>query len=142
MRYLDRVAPGPALSPPDPKAAARMDQAMAIVDSYAYPSIITKLVMQRIVAPMMGGTPDEAVIKDALPNIRTCLGALDRIMSGRPFLAGAELSLADLLLAPVFAYFTQTPEAGSLLPLHAGLHRWWHAMAERPSMARTAPRFG
>src|ERR1700758_2280852 len=28
MRYLDRVMPAPPLTPADPKAAARMDQAM------------------------------------------------------------------------------------------------------------------
>src|SRR5262249_28238242 len=115
---------------------------MAINDAYAYPAIIAKLVMQRIVAPMMGGSPDEAAIEQALPRIRTVLAELDRIMSGGPFLAGSELSLADLLVAPIFGYFTETPEAAVLLAPHAGLQRWWQAMAKRPSMTRTAPHFG
>src|SRR5262245_6831978 len=32
LRYLDRVLPPPALTPADPKAAARMDQAMNVSD--------------------------------------------------------------------------------------------------------------
>src|SRR5580692_6009962 len=28
VRYLDRVLPGPALTPPEPRSAARMDQLM------------------------------------------------------------------------------------------------------------------
>src|ERR1035438_9175029 len=30
LRYLDRVLPAPALTPADPRAAARMDQAMNV----------------------------------------------------------------------------------------------------------------
>src|SRR3954468_4908497 len=33
-RYIDRAFPGPALQPAEPRAAARMDQIIAIVDSY------------------------------------------------------------------------------------------------------------
>src|SRR5215471_1622187 len=34
LRYLDRVLPAPALTPTDPKAAARMDQVMNVSDWY------------------------------------------------------------------------------------------------------------
>src|SRR5436190_22831101 len=36
IRYIDRAFPGPALQPTEPKALARMDQAIAIVDAYGY----------------------------------------------------------------------------------------------------------
>jgi glutathione S-transferase len=32
LRFLDRILPSPTLTPADPKAAARMDQAMIIND--------------------------------------------------------------------------------------------------------------
>src|SRR6185312_4038374 len=34
VRYVDRAFPGPALQPADPRALARMDQIMAVVDAY------------------------------------------------------------------------------------------------------------
>ena len=66
-RYLDAVLPGPSLTPGDPKGAARMQQAIAVVDNYAYGAMISAVVIQRVVMPMVGGTTDEAVIAAALP---------------------------------------------------------------------------
>lgn len=142
VRYVDRVAPGPALQPADPKGLARMDQIIAIIDAYAYPAMITKLVMQRSIAPMMGEVADEAVIESAKPHIRTSLAELERLMGSGPFLVGGTLSLADLMLAPIFAYFTGTPESAGLLAPHGKLRGWWTSIAARPSVVATAPRLG
>ena len=142
VRYLDKVVPGPSLAPGEPKATARMDQIMGILDAYAYPSMISALVMQRLLAPMLGGTPDEAVIAAALPRIRTVLAELERLRGAGPMLVGGSLSLADLMAAPIFGYLTATPEAEQLLRPHAGLRAWWQAVAARPSMAATAPKLG
>jgi glutathione S-transferase len=38
LRYIDRAFDGPSLTPSDPKAAARMDQVMNIMDWYVMPS--------------------------------------------------------------------------------------------------------
>ena len=123
-RYLDAVLPGPALTPADPKGAARMQQAIAIVDSYAYGAMISAIVIQRVVMPMVGGTADETVIAAALPTAVLSLQALQDLLGDQPFMAGAELSLADLHLAPVMAYFSATPEGQARLPGYPGLARW------------------
>lgn len=141
-RYLDRVLPGPRLTPEDPRLAARMDQIVGIVDAYAYPSIVTQLFMQRVVAPMMGGHADEAAIGGAMPAIRTSLGELDRLIGGEPFAAGPALSLADLHLVPVFGYLVATPESAQLLANRTNLSRWWQAMSARESVQRTEPKLG
>ena len=63
LRYLDRILPAPALSPADPKAAARMDQVMNISDWYLFQGAGNVIAFQRIVKPaLMGGTADEAAI--------------------------------------------------------------------------------
>ena len=142
LRYVDRALDGPALHPKDVRALARMDQILAIVDAYGYPSMITGVVMQRLVQPMMGGVADEAVIAAARPRAETTVRELARLMGDAPWLAGDALSLADLLLAPIIAYFKETPEGQAMLKPHAGLTHWWEAMAARPTMQRTAPRFG
>ena len=141
-RYLDAVLPGPALTPADPKGAARMQQAIAIVDSYAYGSMISAIVIQRVVMPMVGGVADETVIAAAIPTAETSLAAFEELLGGGHFLAGDGLSLADLHLAPVMAYFSATPEGQARLPGHPRLARWWGAVSSRPSMVKTQPPLG
>jgi glutathione S-transferase len=141
-RYIDRVFPGPALQPSDPKQAARMDQIIAIIDSYAYGSLVGKLVWQRLVVPMQGGQPDEAAVQGSLDMVRRSLSEFERLKGSNAFLAGAEISLADCFLGPVFAYFTMTPDAEALLQSAPGLRNWWETMNQRPSMERTPPQFG
>jgi glutathione S-transferase len=144
LRYLDHVLPGPSLIPSDAKAAARADMIAAIVDSYAYGAMITAVVMNRLVAPMLGGQPDEAAITAALPIAETSLAAIAKLAAagGGPFLAGSALSIADLMLAPIFGYFSQTPEGAAALAKQPGLAAWWTMLAARPAMAATAPKFG
>lgn len=141
-RYLDAALPGPALTPADPKGAARMQQAIAIVDSYAYGSMISAIVIQRVVMPMVGGVADDTVIAAAIPTAETSLAAFEELLGGGHFLAGDGLSLADLHLAPVMAYFSATPEGQARLPNHPRLARWWGAVSSRPSMVKTQPPLG
>jgi glutathione S-transferase len=142
IRYIDRVLPGPALQPKDAKALACMDQIIGIIDSYAYGALIAKIVMQRVVTPMLGGTPDETVIESGLERARISLGEFERMMGSSRFLAGDGLSLADLHFAPIFAYFRMTPEAERLLAPHRGLRDWWSRLETRPSLMKTQPKFG
>jgi glutathione S-transferase len=142
IRYIDRVFAGAVLQPTDAKRLARVDQVIGIVDSYAYGCIIGKLVWQRVVTPMVGGTPDEDAIKEAMPQIRLCLSELERILGGAPWFGGEAVSLGDLHLAPIFAYMTSTPEGVVLLKPHERLAGWWQHMSARDSMARTQPKFG
>jgi glutathione S-transferase len=140
-RYVDRAFPGPKLQPAEPKALARMDQIMAVIDSYAYGALITRLVMERLVAPMVGRPADEAAIEAAKPRMKTSLGALEDLASGGDHLVGTQLTLADLYFAPIFTYVAMTPESKALLEPCSRLRAWWSAMEKRPAMAKTAPKF-
>ena len=119
-----------------------MQQAISVVDAYAYGALIGTVVMQRLVAPMRGAAADEAAIAQAMPIVETTLRAFDEMLEGAVWLSGGDLGLADLHLAPVMDYFAATPEGRSALPNHPNLQRWWAAMAPRESMAATAPNFG
>jgi glutathione S-transferase len=141
-RYIDEAFPGAALQPGTARDRARMNQVIGVLDAYAYRTIVTKLVVQRLVVPMTGGAADESVIAEALPQVRQSLAAFDALNAGAPFIAGAALSLADLFLGPVFAYLTATPESDSLLAPHPGLRRWWESFSPRRTMQKTAPSFG
>jgi glutathione S-transferase len=84
---------------------------------------------------------DEAVIKAGIPKAQLCLKEFERIKGNSTFLAGNQLSLADLYLVPILFYFRMTPEKELLAP-HKGLDAWWNMMAERPSAQNTAPNLG
>ena len=110
-----------------------MQQAIAVVDAYAYPAMITAVVIQRMVMPMLGGTADEAVVAAAMPNVERSLQVFETMLDGgHPWLAGDGLSLADLHLAPVMAYFSGTPEGQRLLPATPS----WRAGGARRPRAR------
>src|SRR5512140_3693496 len=98
LRYLDRVLPQPALTPADPRRAARMDQVMNINDWYLFPGVGNVIVFHRVIAPqLMGLKPDEAAIEAAMPKARTVFAELARLLGEQAFFAGDSVSLADLM---------------------------------------------
>jgi glutathione S-transferase len=141
-RYVDETFPGTDLVPADARSRARMNQAMSVLASYAYPCLISQIFMQRAVMPMIGNAPDEAAIAAALPKAETALGALEQLIDGNRYLAGDRLSLADLLLIPIYDYVRQTPEGEKLLEATPNLRRWWDEVRTRPSVERTRPALG
>src|SRR5258705_11880919 len=115
LRYLDRVLPNPGLTPAEPKRAARMDQVMNVNDWYLFQGVANVIVFNRVIGPrVMGLTPDEAAIEAAMPKARAVFEELARLLGGQPFFAGETISLADFIVAPQLAFFTQTPELTAL----------------------------
>jgi glutathione S-transferase len=137
LRYIDTVFPGPALQPSEACAAARMNQFAGICDWYFFPQVGATIGFQRLIKPLMGGTPDEQACAAALPNATVCINEIARLLGDRPYLAGAELSIADLMLAPHMAFFAMTPEGGILLDGAPNIADWLARMQARPSMRNT-----
>lgn len=138
-RYVDEAFDGPSLQPDEVHQRARMVQIMGIVDSYTYGPVVGQIVIQRLVVPIMDGSPDEAAIETAVPAARKSLGVLEGLLGEQAFLAGARLSLADLHLAPIMTYFALTPEGDAILADMPMLRRWFDGMSARDTMANTAP---
>lgn len=138
LRYLDRVLSTPALTPADPKRAARMDQVMNINDWYLFHGVGNVIVFHRVVGPrVMGLKPDEAAIEAAMPKARAVFRELARLLGQQSYFAGDAMSLADLLVAPGIDFFTQTPEWKVLGAPHANLVAWLARMEARPSLKAT-----
>ena len=138
LRYIDRVLPKPALTPADPRAAARMDQLMNINDWYLFQGVASVIGFQRVVGPrLMGLTPNEEAIAGAMPKAHAVFAELARQLGGDAFFAGDSISLADLILAPQLDFFSQTPEWQPLTADKPNLRSWLDKMNARPSMRAT-----
>jgi glutathione S-transferase len=137
LRYIDDVFPQPPFIPADPRAAARMNQIIGINDWYFFPKAAAPIVFQRVVGPALLGLPtDEATVAEAVPMARTCIAELDRLLGSQRFLAGDQMSIADLMLAPQIDFLVATPEGRNLLE-GTGLKAWLARMNARASMIAT-----
>ncbi len=138
MRYLDRVLQGPALTPADPAAAARMDQVMNICDWYLFQGVNNVIGFHRIVAPrLFGSVPDEAAIAAAMPRAHTVIKELSRLLGTTPWFTGESVSLADILVVAHLDFLAQTPEWDQLAEASPNLVSWLQRMNARPSFKST-----
>ncbi len=138
LRYLDRVLPEPALTPRDPRTAARMDQVMNVCDWYLFQGVANVIVFQRVVGPkLMGLTPDDAAIAEAMPRARTVFAELSRLLGSQPFFAGDAFSLAELMIVPQFDLFSLAPEWEALTADAPNLRDLFARVTARPSFEAT-----
>ena len=138
VRYLDRVASGPALTPTDVKAAARMDQVMNVCDWYLFQGVGSVIGFQRVVGPRLLGLPtDEGAVAQAMPKAHAVFRELSRLLGSNSHFAGDRLTLADLMIGPHVDFFTQTPEWAPLTADTPNLVAWLSRMNERACMKQT-----
>jgi glutathione S-transferase len=138
-RYIDEAFVGIPLQPAAPIERARMNQMIAIADSYAYWPMVRQVFSHRVFRPAEGGGGDETVIAEGIEKSARVLVALDDLAAGGPFLVGDALSLADLHLGAMTAYFTLAEEGRSELRRHPKLFRWWAAFSAWPSLIESDP---
>ena len=138
-RYVDRTFAGPALQPDQPRALGRMDQIIGVVDSYGYWPLVRQVFSHRVFRPAIGQPADEAEVGRGLAGAAKVLAALEVLAAPDAFLVGPALSLADLHLGAMLAYFAAAPEGAALLRNHRRLAAWWVRLSRRPSFAATDP---
>ncbi len=137
-RYVDRGFAGPALQPGSPQALARMDQLIGIIDSYAYWPMVRQVFSHRVFRAAAGRPVDEAEAAQGLIGAAKVLAALEALAS-EPFLTGPDLSLADLHVGAMVAYFTLAPEGAAALSKYPRLAAWWARVSQRASFTATDP---
>ncbi|MBA3812386.1 MAG: glutathione S-transferase family protein [Caulobacteraceae bacterium] len=138
LRYVDRLAPTPPLTPADRRAAARMDQLMNISDWYLFQGAGNVIAFERVVGPrLLGRVPDEAAIAAAMPKAHQAFDEIGRLLAGKPFLAGDAFTLADAMVAPQMAFLALTPEWAALTTRNANLAPWLERMEARPNFKAT-----
>jgi glutathione S-transferase len=136
LRYLERVFPGPKLWPDDAAAAALCDQwASSVADSLVNSAL-------RYFAARAGFLPVPAeMAQQYLTKSAEVTPIFDRQLGKHRFLAGESLTVADLYLYPLYAYFADVAELKAIADKAPNLNRWAAEMAARPSAKATVPSF-
>jgi glutathione S-transferase len=138
-RYLDRTFTVPALQPAAPRALARMDQIIGVVDAYGYWPMVRQVFSHAVFRPARGRPADDAEIQAGLAGSARVLSALEALATPGGFLLGDQPSLADFHLGAMVAYLALAPSGAALLGDHPRLTAWWSHLHRRPSFAATDP---
>jgi glutathione S-transferase len=137
LRYLDDAYPTPRLTPADPKKAARMNQAMGILDCYFFTQTGgIGLVFNRVVAPRLGMPVDEERVRASLPTARHCIEVFAGFLANTPCMAGEAFSLADILVGAHLDMLSEAPE-GAEMVAGTPILGWLERLRSRPSFAQT-----
>jgi glutathione S-transferase len=138
-RYVDDSFGDPTLQPNNPREGARMSQIISVIDNYGYWPMVRQVASHRIFRPRTGKPADEEEVQRGLEASARVLDAIEKLIAGPQFLVGNHLSLCDIHLAPMIAYFAMTAEGNAALSEQRRLFRWWTHMQQRPSVVATDP---
>lgn len=133
LRYIEERFPEPPLLPRDTEERARANQVLAVLNNYAYRTLVWKV----YVASREGDDAERAAIAESLPRAERCLAALEALAGDGPFLLAKSPMLPDLLAYPMLRLFRLAPEGAALLSACPRLSASHAAMAARPSAAAT-----
>jgi glutathione S-transferase len=89
--------------------------------------------------PRLGNEGDQGEVAKGLEAAPRVLDALEALAAENAWLVGLSLSLADLHLGAMMAYFTPSPRGAALLSTRKRLASWWRKIGARPSMTATDP---
>ncbi|MGI9485396.1 MAG: glutathione S-transferase family protein [Geminicoccaceae bacterium] len=138
-RYVDEAFDEPALQPSAPRARARVNQILSIVDSYVCWPLVRQVFSHGVMGPRIGSPSDTVEYQKGLAAAPHILQALDRLVGSSAFLVGEAVTLADIHLAPMMSYFTSATDGFDLLQKHDRLHAWWTEISARPAFMDTRP---
>lgn len=110
IAYLEKTSPEPPLYPGDAHAFGKA----LFYEEYAdtrLAEVLGPLFTQRVVTvKIMKGEPDQAVIDEALTSTPPVLDYLESAIGDEEFLAGGELSVADIAVATMFVNWAHAGE--------------------------------
>jgi glutathione S-transferase len=127
---LERFGDG-GLLPADVVHRARMRQIMRIMDNYAYPWLVWGVFVEEMERNRLG-----QLTAEELERGRKCLTVLSDL-AGEEYMAGTQLSLADLWALPMLAYLDLAPTGHKLLQEAPKLSAWLARMRLRPAAVAT-----
>ncbi len=124
--HLDESFPGPTLQPDDPDARTRMRMWMSICADYLFRGVVRTI------------PRDRPATAEERSSARSLLERADALIGKDPYLAGGQITLADLYLAPQLANCCE--KAPQLLDGLNAINTWSQRIEARESFARTTRR--
>lgn len=138
-RYVDRAFAGRPLQPGGAVALARMDQVIAVIDSYAYWPMVRQVSSHGFFRPFLGEPSSREEVEAGLEASRQILAFLDGVAAEGEVLTGRDITLADCHLAPMMDYFVRAEEGKAALSRHRALQGWWDRVAALDVLKATDP---
>lgn len=135
MCYVAAKDPARRLLPTDLAQRARIDQWLFWQTAHLSPSI-GKVSYERYWKTKMNlGTPDEAAVEAAMPEVTRYLTVLDTQLAKTQWVAGSDLSVADFACAVTFM---MRSDIGLNLTAFPNVTKWLSNIEARPSWKNTA----
>lgn len=136
--YIDKAFPGPKFIPEDAADAARVEQWVSWGNVK-----VDKWIMREFVVPQAffdkEKGPDMARVDAAVPEIEKCLKALESQVGRTPYVAGGQLTFADMNLLPMHMTMQLYPKGKEIAARYPKLAAWAEKLAARDSYRNTAP---
>lgn len=137
-QYIDDVHNNGVLQPKDPLARASMSQWLSIANQYLFPSTEHGLVMPLLLVPLAGGVPRNDIVEQALPTIAYQMTIVSARLEESTYLAGEDISLADLFMWVIIKAAKMTAEGEAIIVQLLPLLRWFERIENRESITQTA----
>ncbi|KAF9475962.1 glutathione S-transferase [Pholiota conissans] len=127
IKYANQGTP---LIPTDPKEYALYLQA-ASTELTHFNDLAERAVIEKVFKPMRGAATDMAVYEGLLKSLDSKLDVYDKILSKQKYLAGNEVTLADLYHIP---FGVMLGMGGSdIMTSKPNVKRWFEAICARPA---------
>jgi glutathione S-transferase len=129
-RYLATLGSGAELIPKDPKAHAKFEQAASI--EYAqFDPLVSGIAKEKIFKPRFGQETNEKLVQELATQLENKLDAYEAILGKQKYLAGNEVTLADLYHLPYGSMVFDLGYGG--IDKRPNVQRWWKDISSRPS---------
>jgi glutathione S-transferase len=125
-RYINEKVKG-NLVPSDAKSMGKMEQWISIETSE-----FTGHAMKFIYEFVFKRPQEPGVLDAAAKSLGVVSNVMDRELARKPFLAGADFSIADVCFMPYLEYAMGTP-AKDVFSKYPHVMSWWQKISERPT---------
>ncbi|KAL1641693.1 Glutathione S-transferase hmp2 [Diplodia intermedia] len=141
-KYLDRKYPsGRKLIPEGDEAYGRFEQACSVEQS-CFAAAAETIGTELVIRPMKGlGAPDEARVAQAEKDLDIVLAVYDEILAKQRYLAGDELTLADLFHLPNGAAL-KGGKWKEIFNKYPNVDKWFTKLQERETWVKAAAEAG